>query len=180
LQAAAFLSKAFQAGLLRGLPMKTFSILILLGASCLLLSPSARAQCDLEERKQMAADAEMHREELDNLVRDTARAVQLKNPSFFRRVYGDDFVGTSPNGTVMDRAALIASLQNSPATYATFIATNVRVRIYQDTAVVTSVWSARGTQDGRSFSRQSRVIQIFVYGQSGWKVVASQETLLPG
>jgi ketosteroid isomerase-like protein len=106
--------------------------------------------------------------------------VQLKNPSFFRRVYGDDFVGTSPNGTVMDRAALIASLQNSPATYATFIATNVRVRIYQDTAVVTSVWSARGTQDGRSFSRQSRVIQIFVYGQSGWKVVASQETLLPG
>ncbi len=160
--------------------MKSFSILVLLSASWLFLSPSARAQCSAEERKQMAADAEMHREELDNLVRDTARAVQLKNPSFFRRVYGDDFVGTAPNGTVMDRAALIASIQNAPATYATFVATNVRIRIFEDTAVVTSVWSARGTQDGRSFSRQSRVIQIYVYGQRGWQVVASQETLLPG
>ena len=160
--------------------MKTFSTLILLCAGCLFLPPSARAQCSPEERKQAAADAELHREELDILVRETVHAVQLKNPSFFRRVYGDDFVGTSPNGTVVDRAALIASIQNSLATYATFIATNVRVRIYQDTAVVTSVWSARGTQDGRSFSRQSRVIQIYVYGQSGWQVVASQETLLPG
>ncbi len=160
--------------------MKTFSILILLGASCLLFSPSACAQCDREERRQMAADAEMHREELDVLVRETVHAVQLKNHSFFRRVYGDDFAGTSPNGTMMDRAALIASIQNSPATYATFIATNVRIRIFEDTAVVTSVWSARGTQDGRSFSRQSRIIQIYVYGQRGWQVVVSQETLLPG
>ena len=175
-----FLTKVFQAGLLRCLPMKTFSILILLGASGFFLSPSARAQCNADERKQMAADAEMHREELDNLVRDTARAVQIKNPSFFRRVYGEDFVGTSPNGTVMDKAALIASIQNSPAAYATFIATNIRVRIFEDFAVVTSVWSARGTQDGRSFSRQSRMIQVFVYGQRGWQVVASQETLLPG
>jgi len=160
--------------------MKTFSILVLLGASCLWLSPSARAQCDLEERKQAAADAELHREELDILVRETVRAVQLKNPSFFHRVYSDDFAGTSPNGTMMDRAALIASIQNSPATYATFVASNVRTRIFQDTAIVTSVWSVRGTQDGRNFSRQSRVVQIYVYSQSGWKVVASQETLLPG
>jgi len=161
--------------------MKTFSILVLLGASCLLLSPPASAQNTIaEEHKQIVTDADIHREELDMLARDTARAVQLKNPSFFRRVYGEDFVGTTPNGTVMDKAALISYVENSPATYATFIATNVRIRIFRDTAIVTSVWSARGTQEGRSFSRQSRVIQIFVYGQRGWQVVASQETLLPG
>ena len=161
--------------------MKTFSILMLLGASCLLLSPPASAQNTIaEEHKQIVTDADIHREELDMLARDTARAVQLKNPSFFRRVYGEDFVGTTPNGTVMDKAALISYVENSPATYATFIATNVRIRIFRDTAIVTSVWSARGTQEGRSFSRQSRVIQIFVYGQRGWQVVASQETLLPG
>jgi ketosteroid isomerase-like protein len=160
--------------------MKSFATLILLCAACLFFSPSARAQCSPVERKQMAADAEMHRDELDILVRETVRAAQLKNPSFFRRVYGDDFVGTSPNGTVMDKATLIASIQNSPAAYATFVATNIRIRIFQDTAIVTSVWSARGTQEGRSFSHQSRVIQIYVYGQGGWHVVASQETLLPG
>ena len=160
--------------------MKKLYILILLGASCLLLSPSTRAQNKLEEHKQMPVDGEMQRVELDMLARDTAQAVRLKNPSFFHRVYGEDFVGTTPNGTVVDKAALINYVQNSPATYATLIATNVRIRIFEDTAIVTSVWSARGTQEGRSFSRQSRVIQIFVYGQRGWQVVASQETLLPG
>jgi ketosteroid isomerase-like protein len=160
--------------------MKKLYILILLGASCLLLSPSTRAQNKLEEHKQMPVDGEMQRVELDMLARDTAQAMQLKNPSFFRRVYDEDFVGTIPNGMAVDKAALINYVQNSSATYATFIATNVRIRIFQDTAIVTSVWSARGTQDGRSFSRQSRVIQIFVYSQRGWQVVASQETLLPG
>lgn len=160
--------------------MKTFSTLILLCASCLFLSPSTRAQCSAEERKELAAEAELHREELDNLVRETVRAVQIKNPSFFRRVYGDDFVGTAPNGMVMDKTALIASIQTSPATYATLVASDVHIRVFQDTAVVTSVWSARGTQAGRIFSQQSRVIQIYVYGQRGWQAVASQETLLPG
>ena len=160
--------------------MKTLFSLTLLSACWLLFSPPARAQCGPEIRKQMALEAELHGEELGNLVRDAARAVQLKNPSFFHRVYSEDFFGTAPNGMVLDKNAMIAYVGNSPATYSTLVATNVRIRIFEDTAVVTSVWSARGTQDGRSFSRQSRVIQIYVYSQRGWQVVASQETLLPG
>jgi ketosteroid isomerase-like protein len=160
--------------------MKTFSLLIMLSSFCLFLSPTTRAQCSPDERKQWEADVEMHRQELDLFANETVRAVQLRDPAFFRRIYSDDYLGTAPNGMVMDRAALIASIQNSPATYATLIATNVRIRVFQDTAVITSVWSARGTQDGHSFSRQSRVIQVFVYTQGGWRVVAGQETLLPG
>jgi hypothetical protein len=160
--------------------MKTIFTLLLLCVSCVFLCPSTRAQCNVDERKQMAADAELHREELVNLVRETARAVQLKNPSFFHRVYGEDFVGTAPNGMMMDKAALMAYIGHAPATYETFVVSDVRIRIFQDTAVVTSVWSARGTQAGHIFSRQSRVMQVFVYGQRGWQAVASQETLLPG
>jgi hypothetical protein len=160
--------------------MKTIFALMISCASCLFLCPSTRAQCSVEDRKEMAAEAELHREELVNLVRETARAVQLKNPSFFHRVYGDDFVGTAPNGTMLDKAGLIAYVEHAPATYETFVVSDVRIRIFQDTAVITSVWSARGTRAGRIFSRQSRVMQIFVYGQRGWQAVASQETLLPG
>jgi ketosteroid isomerase-like protein len=56
------------------------------------------------------------------------------------------------------------------------------VRIYGPTAVVTSTWTTRGVQDGRNFSRQYRVIHIYVnYNNEGnWKVVAGQETMLPG
>ncbi len=160
--------------------MKAILTLLLLSACCLLFCPSTRAQCNIEERKEMAAEAEMHREELVNLVQDTARAVKLKNPSFFHRVYGEDFFGTAPNGMMMDKAALMNYIEHAPATYETFVVSDVRIRIFQDTAVITSVWSARGTQAGHVFSRQSRVMQVFVYGQRGWQAVASQETLLPG
>jgi len=52
--------------------------------------------------------------------------------------------------------------------------------MFEDTAVVTCLWSMRGTQGGKAFSRQSRVTHVYVYGQRGWQAVASQETQLPG
>jgi hypothetical protein len=106
----------------------------------------------------------------------------MNNTAFFRRVYSDDFMGTLPGGRVLDKAALLSVLQSSSSStkYTTFLATDVRIRIYENTAVVTCLWSSRGTSEGHNFSRQSRVTTVYVYGQRGWLAVASQETQLPG
>jgi len=158
--------------------MKYLAALLLLGVA-LLGAPSAPAQ-SLEERKELAAQADVHREELVNLVHETVRALQWHTTAFFRRVYGEDFYGIAGTGIVMDKSALLSSIENSREKYTIFLATDVRIRVFQDTAVVTSTWTSRGTLDGRPFNRQSRVIQIFVYGQRGWQAVASQETFLVG
>jgi len=92
----------------------------------------------------------------------------------------DDFVGILETGRVLDKAAYIASIENSGIKYASFVASDIRVRLYQYTAVVTCLWSARGTQGDRGFSRQYRVTHVYVYGQRGWQAVAGQQTLLPG
>ena len=68
----------------------------------------------------------------------------------------------------------------APLASSSFVASDIKVRMFQDTAVVTCLWSSRGTQGLRQFSRQWRVTHVYVYGQRGWKTVASQETLLPG
>jgi ketosteroid isomerase-like protein len=130
--------------------------------------------------RQQAAEAEVQRDELLNLQKETVRALQLHNGTFFNRVFSDDFLWTSPSGTNMDKAAYVSAVQNSDDKYASFVVSDIRVRVFQDTAVVTCLWSSRGTSDGSSFFRQSRVINVYVYGQRGWKVVASQETRLPG
>jgi len=134
------------------------------------------------ERKmrEEAAQGEMQREELVNLQKETVRALQLHNGSFFNRVYSDDFLWTSPGGTNMDKAAFVAAVQNSSVNYASFVVSDIRVRTFQNTAVVTCLWSSRGTLNGSPFFRQSRVINVYIYGQRGWQVVASQETQLPG
>lgn len=133
-----------------------------------------------ERMKLEAADAELQRQELENLQKETVRAMQLHNGSFFNRVYSDDFLGTSPSGSVIDRAAWVASVQNSSMKYTSFVATDIRVRIFQNTAVVTCLWSARGTLEGSNIARQYRVVNVYVRNDRGWKVVANQETQLPG
>jgi hypothetical protein len=148
-----------------------------------LLLPCARAQKSEWERKAeaaAAAEAEMHRQELFILEREAAHAVQLNNPSFFQRVYGEDFVGTNEHGQVINKAELVRGIQNSGITYASVVISDVRVRFFQETAVAQSLWSIRGAQHGQTFSRQLRVIHVYINGPRGWQAIAGQQTQLPG
>ena len=79
-----------------------------------------------------------------------------------------------------ERQEELIAIENSGIKYSSFVATDIKVRTFQDIAVVTCLWSSRGTLGEKAFSRQWRVTHVFVYGQQGWKTVASQETLLPG
>jgi ketosteroid isomerase-like protein len=148
-----------------------------------LVSAQNSPSLTVAQRKDRAITVEMEVEgvELVALEKETAHAMALNNSSFFQRVYNDDFVGTTPTGEILDRSALVASIQNSTTKYSSFIATDIHVRVYGPTAVVTCTWSTRGVQNGRNFSRQYRVIHVYLNNRvGGWKVVAGQETILPG
>ncbi len=159
-------------------------IAALLFACCVLLvAPIVRAQTTpltAAELRELAKENEAKQDELVNIERETARALQWNNGTLFRRIYGDDFIGILPSGQVKDKASWIASIESPSTRYSSFIASDIRVRMFQDTAVVTCLWSVRGTHDGQTFSRQFRVTHVYIYGQRGWQAIASQETLLPG
>ncbi|MGB7439036.1 MAG: nuclear transport factor 2 family protein [Candidatus Acidiferrum sp.] len=159
--------------------MKKSITTLLIAMFAFLLASNAGAQSAAELRE-IAKENEAKQDELFNLERDTARAMQWNNGTLFRRIYGDDFVGILPSGQVLDKAGWIAAVENSGIKYTSFLASDIRVRMFEDTAVVTCLWSAHGTQAGRTFYRQFRVTHVYVYGQRGWQAVASQETLLPG
>lgn len=156
---------------MKNLSALVFAILAFLQVPCSVGPP---------DPKQVAREKEIKQEELINLEKETARALQWNNGTLFRRVYGDDFVGILPTGQTLDKASWIAAVENSGIKYNSFIASDIRARMFEETAVVTCLWSARGTQDGRTFSRQWRVTHVYVYGQRGWQAIASQETPLPG
>ena len=151
--------------------------------AALLVSPavvSAQVKLTPKRDKAITAEMEVEAEELVVLEKETAHAMALNNSSFFQRVYGDDFTGTAPTGELLDRSTLVANVQHSNIKYSSFIASDIHVRIYGPTAVVTCTWSTRGMQNGHDFSRQYRVIHIYLNNNvGGWKVVASQETMLP-
>jgi len=124
-------------------------------------------------------DPEMQRQELVSLEREAAKAIELKNGTFFRRVYGDDFVGTLSHGQQVNRTAWIAAVESPDVKYDSFNTSDIKVQIFQDTAVATCLWSARSVLRGQRMSIQMRVIHVYLNTTSGWRVVSGQTTNLP-
>jgi ketosteroid isomerase-like protein len=124
-------------------------------------------------------NADLQRQEVIALEKETARAIQLGDRTFFRRVYTDDFNGVLSRGQNVDKSSFIAVVQAPEIKYESFTASDIKVRLYRDVAVATSTWSLRVVLKGQRISSQMRVLHVYLYGVGGYHVVAAQTTLLP-
>jgi hypothetical protein len=122
---------------------------------------------------------EADRQAITNLEQGFAHAIQLNNSTIFNTVFSDDFTGITYYGEVINKAKQIQLIQNSTNTYAFVHSSDVQVKIFRDVASVTSLRTERGTSEGKSFSRQFRVLRVYMNTPRGWRVVAQQETQLP-
>jgi ketosteroid isomerase-like protein len=150
----------------------------------LALSPSWSPQNDyvsqcIERCQAPPPDTETERQEIFNLEREAAHAIQLSDGTFFRRVYSDDFTGTLSHGEAVNKAGFINAVQSSLIKYEAFNASDIKIHIFRETAVATCLWSLRGSAKGQSVNSQMRVMHIYVNGGNGWKVVAGQNSPLP-
>jgi hypothetical protein len=164
--------------------MRKIAVLLVLGLTLgrRLGGQESQRPLSLEERQEMmrqAAQAEIERQELINLENEAARAIQLNNPTFFRRVYSDDFTGTLSHGQPVNKASFIEAIQNPEIKYASFLASDINIRTYEQAAVTTCLWSFRAIYRGKAVSSQMRVLHVYVNTTRGWRVVAGQVTLLP-
>ena len=157
-------------------------------AFALVLSPSWGGQNKVQDASRAACsqrcyeepvDPDLQRAEIINLEKETVRAIQLNNGTLFRRVYSEDFSGTLSHGQPVDRNSLISAVQDSTVRYDSFTATDIKIRLFQDTAVASSLWTSRGTFRGHRFDSQMRSIHVYVNGTRGWQVVSGQTTALP-
>lgn len=124
-------------------------------------------------------DPDLERQEVIALEKEMARAIQLGDTTFFRRVYSDAFTGTLSRGENVNKAAFIAAVQSPDVKYESFTVSNTNVRLYRDVAVVTGTWSIRAILKGQRASSQMRILHVYLYGGDGFHVVSAQTTLLP-
>ncbi len=124
-------------------------------------------------------DPELQRQEIVNLEREAARAIQQSDGTYFRRVYSEEFTGTLSRGEPVNKTGFINAVQSSAIKYEAFNVSDIKVRIYRVTAVATCRWSARILFKSHLVGSQMRAIHIYVNGGSGWRVIAGQESPLP-
>lgn len=129
--------------------------------------------------EEQPVNPEMQRQEIVNLENEAARAIQTNSGTFFRRVYSDDFSGSLSHGQIVNKALFIDAVQTADVKYDSFNASDINVRIFQDAAIATCLWSARGIFKQERFISQMRVMHVYINGPRGWHVIAGQVTLLP-
>jgi len=117
-------------------------------------------------------------QQIKTLSDQLARAYVKEDISFFQKYLADDYTGVYSSGTPYTKTE---SLQPGALKYESFDVREMKIRIYGNTAVVTSLASATGTvrKDGKPFSGLFRTIRVWVKQKEGWKLVAFQATQVP-
>lgn len=132
-----------------------------------------------QEEDELKPNQEADRQAISNLEQGFAHAIQLNNSTIFNTVYSEDFSGVTWYGEVINKAKQIRLIQTSTNSYQFVHASDIQVKIFRDVASVLSLRTERGTSDGRPFSRQFRILHVYINTPRGWRVISAQETQLP-
>jgi ketosteroid isomerase-like protein len=111
---------------------------------------------------------------LRQLENDWADAAKRHDTAWMEHHYAEGYTWTSPEGTVNDRAKDIAEAKD--VTFDSFNNSDMQVRVYGDTAVVTGISTIKGKYKAEDISGTYRFTDTFVKRDGEWMVAASQVT----
>jgi hypothetical protein len=133
-----------------------------------------------------AADADTEKE-LARLSRRIDDAYVKADTTFLANVLADDWMRINSKGIVQDKDSLLKELKEGFTKFNAMDASEVKVRVYGDTAVVTGRYLAEYQVRGREGVTEldiARFGRVFVRRDGKWQYVHSQSTLvlaeLPG
>ena len=133
------------------------------------LSPGASRASDADTKKIIA--------ELDTQYQD---AVKKNDAATMDRILADDFFLVTGRGKTYTKADLLKEARAGKVVYEHQEDTNQSVRVWGDTAVVTALLWAKGTEDGKAFDYKLWFSDTYVRTPAGWRYVFAQaSTRLP-
>jgi ketosteroid isomerase-like protein len=139
-----------------------FGILVLIGAT-----KEARSSVD-DEKAVATLDTEYQ------------AAVKNNDVATMDRILADDFMLVTGLGKTYSKKDLLEEARSKRVIYEHQEDINQKVRVWGDTAVVTALLWAKGTEDGKPFDYKLWFSDTYVRTQNGWRYVLAQaSTRLP-
>ena len=121
------------------------------------------------------------REQVLAVLEQRADAGRRRDVTAFDRLYADDYFHTNADGSVMDKAAVLASYR-APATLDHVASTTVteRLHLYDDCAVVSELATVSGVRDGEPVATRFRTTTVLRRTKGQWHIVSSHASVLRG
>lgn len=114
--------------------------------------------------------SEIHKE-IEALEQQWQQATVTNNIGEMSRLLADDYVGITSNGTVENKQQALAQRSAGTVKITRLEITDTRVRVYGDTAVVTSQAQLEGTNGTTDISGQYRYTRVYTRRLGQWKIV---------
>jgi ketosteroid isomerase-like protein len=123
-----------------------------------------------------SADQEIIRQIID-MERQAKEASLRRDADFSLRTLAEDYVAITPLGQVTTKQETISARRSGQLRYESMNITDMVVRLYGDTAVVTARAEVRGHQLGEDFSGPYRYTRVWVRRNGQWQTVSYQATV---
>ena len=123
-----------------------------------------------------SGDQEIIREILD-MERQAKEASLRRDVDFSQRTLADDYVAITPLGQVTTKQDTVSARRSGQLKYDTINVSDMVVRVYGDTAVVTARAEVKGHQLGEDFSGPYRYTRVWVRRTGHWQAVSYQATV---
>jgi ketosteroid isomerase-like protein len=123
-----------------------------------------------------SGDQETIRQIVD-MERQAKEASLRRDSNFSLRTLADDYVAITPLGQVTTKDETITARRSGQLRYEAMNVTDMVVRVYGDTAVVTARADVKGHQLGEDFSGPYRYTRVWVRRNGQWQTVSYQATV---
>lgn len=110
--------------------------------------------------------------EIEGLEEQWRQAIITNNVGTMDHLLADDYIGISSNGTVATKPQELAQRRAGTLRVTRLDITDTRVRIYGDTAVVTSQADLVGTNGTSDISGEYRYTRVYNLRLGQWKIVS--------
>lgn len=115
-------------------------------------------------------------EQIEKLENDRAQAVIKRDMDALDKMTSDDYTIIDRSGRMRDKQATMAGIKSGDIKVTSNKLSDLKVRVYGDTAVVTGRSDTEGSNNGTSMNGPVRFTRVYVKKDGQWQSVAFQQT----
>jgi ketosteroid isomerase-like protein len=127
---------------------------------------------------QAQSDKNAVEQTLIQIEHDWSQADTKKDAAALNRILAEDWIGIDFEGTVLTKSQALKDINSGSASLESTVLSDMKVRIYGNTAIVTGTDTEKSEYHGKDSSGKYLWTDVFVLRNGRWQAVSSQSTRL--
>jgi uncharacterized protein (TIGR02246 family) len=117
-------------------------------------------------------------QEIRTLEDERNRAILKGDAAALERMTADDYTFITLRGELRTKSEIVKGFQSGSFKYDSRTISDLKIRIYGETAIVTGHSTQKGSENGKDYSGDYRFTRVYVKQKGRWITVALQATLI--